>query len=51
MKTVYRFRCLDKIRQPAEDGKDPISGKKIDENWFVFVVPGHNPSFAKGNKG
>ena len=42
---------MNKIRKPTQEGKDPISGKEIDENWFVFVVPGHNPSFAKGNTG
>ena len=42
---------MKKIRKPTEEGKDPISGKEIDENWFVFIVPGHNPSFAKGNTG
>ena len=51
MKILQHFRCLNKIRKPTEDGKDPISGKEIDENWFVFIVPGHNPSFAKGNTG
>ena len=41
------FRCLDDIRNgPSKSDK----GEDVTQTWFVFLVPGHNPTFAQGKK-
>ena len=41
------FRCLDDIRNgPSKSDK----GDDVTQTWFVFLVPGHNPTFAQGKK-
>ena len=41
------FRCLDDIRNgPSKSDK----GENVTQTWFVFLVPGHNPTFAQGKK-
>ena len=41
------LRCLDDIRNgPGKSDK----GEDVTQTWFVFLVPGHNPTFAQGKK-
>ena len=41
------FRCLEDIKNgPSKSDK----GEDVTQTWFVFLVPGHNPTFAQGKK-
>ena len=37
------YRCLKKV-----NGQDVTDTNEIDDNWFVFLVPGYNPPGATG---
>ena len=41
------FRCLDDIRNGPSKSDN---AEDVTQTWFVFLVPGHNPTFAQGKK-